>query len=53
MSSYDDDQNLRVMSCAFSRNSDSFYSLRQEKLLTFTQNARDLFRNLGTRLFDL
>ena len=40
MSSYDDDQNLRIMSCAFSLNSDSLQSLRQEKLLKFTQNAR-------------
>ena len=40
MSSYNDDQNLRVMSCVFSRNSDSFQS--QEKLLKFTQNAREI-----------
>ena len=42
MSSYDDDQNLRIMSCAFSLNSDSFQSLRQEILLKFTQNAREI-----------
>ena len=42
MSSYDDDQNLRIMLCAFSPNSDSFQSLRQEKLLKFTQNARKI-----------
>ena len=42
MSSNDDYQNLRIMSCAFSRNSDSFQSLRQEKLLKFTQNAREI-----------
>ena len=42
MSSYDDDQNLRIMSCVFSLNSDSFQSLRQEILLKFTQNAREI-----------
>ena len=42
VSSYDDDQNLRIMSCAFDLNSDSFQSLRQEKLLKFTQNAREI-----------
>ena len=42
MSSYDDDRNLRIMSCVFSPNSDTFHSLRQEKLFTFTQNAREI-----------
>ena len=42
MSSNDDDQNLRIMSYAFSLNSSSFHSLRQEKLLKFTQNAREI-----------
>ena len=40
--SYDDDHNLRMMSCAFSLNSDSFQSLRQEKL----------FPNFSRRLCD-
>ena len=42
VSSYDDDRNLRIMSCAFSLNSDSFQSLRREKLLKFTQNTREI-----------
>ena len=41
MSSYDDDQNLRIMSCTFSLNSVSFQNLRQEMLLKFTQSARE------------
>ena len=53
MSSYDDDQNLRIMSCAFSLNSDSFQSLGQEKLLKFTQNVREIIPLFQTfRLFD-
>ena len=42
MSSYDDDQNLRIMSCAFPLNYDTFQSLRQEKLSKFTQNLRGI-----------
>ena len=42
MSSNDDDQSLRLMLCAFSSNSDSFQSLRQEKLLKFTHNLREV-----------
>ena len=42
MSCYDDDQNWGIMSCAFYLNSGSFQSLRQEKLLKFTQNAREI-----------
>ena len=42
VSSYDDDQNLRIMSCALYLNSDGFQSLMQEKLLKFTQNAREI-----------
>ena len=42
MSSYDDDQNLRIMSCAFSLNYDTFQSLRQKKLLKFTQKLREI-----------
>ena len=41
MSSYDDDQNLRIMSCTLSLNSGSFQNLRQEMLLKFTQSARE------------
>ena len=41
MSSYDDDQNLRIISGAFILNSSSFQSLRQGVLLRFTQNARE------------
>ena len=33
---------VRLMSWAFSLNSDSFQSLRQEKLLKFTQNLREI-----------
>ena len=42
MSSNDDDQSLRLMSWAFSLNSDSFQRLRQEKLSKFTQNLREI-----------
>ena len=50
---YDDDQNLRIMSCALSLNFDSFQGLRQEKLLKFTQNAREIIPLFQTfRLFD-
>ena len=42
MSSYDDDQVLGIMSCAFSLNFNSFQSLRLEKL----------FPNFSRRLFD-
>ena len=38
--SYDDNRNLGIMSRAFCLNSDSFQSLRREKLLKFIQNAR-------------
>ena len=41
VSSYDDDENLRIMSCVFSLNSHSFQSLRQEILLKFAQNERE------------
>ena len=53
MSSNDDDQNLRIMSYAFSLNSSSCHSLRQEKLSKFTQNAREIILLFQTfRLFD-
>ena len=42
VSSYDDDQNLRIISCAFDLYSDSFQGLRQEKLLKFAQNAGEI-----------
>ena len=38
VSSYNGNQNLRMLWCVFSINSDSFQSLRQEKLLKLTQN---------------
>ena len=41
VSSYDDDRNLRIMSCAFCLNSDSFQSLRKEKLLKCIQNVSE------------
>ena len=39
VSSYDDDRNLRIISGAFSLNSYSFKSLRQEILAEFTQET--------------
>ena len=52
VSSYDDGQNLRIMACAFSLNSDSFQSLRQEKLLKLLKMQEKLFPYFSRRLFD-
>ena len=41
MSSYDDDQNLRVMSCAFSLNYDTFQSLAKEIIKIYSKFKRN------------